>query len=88
MNVNQTASTCARIPAHQVRFAVKRPLLAAAALLALLVFASPALAATINYGSHMGTNVTYVNVSEDSGAAPLPLFGPPTVTGKPATSCS
>ena len=30
----------------------------------------------------MGTHVTYVNVTEDSGAdEPLPLFGAPTVTG-------
>jgi hypothetical protein len=36
----------------------------------------------INYGSHMGNHVTYVNVTEDSGAdEPLPLFGAPTVTG-------
>jgi hypothetical protein len=39
-------------------------------------------AAQINYGSHMGTHITFVNVVEDSGAAePLPLFGSPTVTG-------
>jgi hypothetical protein len=81
MNVKQTESTYARIPAHYVLIAIARPLRIAAALLALLVFASPALAAQINYGSHMGTNVTYVNVTEDSGAAPLPLFGSPTVTG-------
>ncbi|HEX6960362.1 MAG TPA: hypothetical protein VF175_00735, partial [Lacipirellula sp.] len=32
--------------------------------------------------THMGTHVTYVNVTEDSGAdEPLPLFGAPTVTG-------
>ena len=38
--------------------------------------------AQINYGSHMGTHVTYVNVTEDSGEdEPLPLFGAPTVTG-------
>jgi hypothetical protein len=38
--------------------------------------------AQINYGSHMGTHVTYVNVTEDSGSdEPLPLFGAPTVTG-------
>jgi hypothetical protein len=39
-------------------------------------------AAQVNYGSHMGTHFTYVNVTEDSGPdEPLPLFGAPTVTG-------
>jgi hypothetical protein len=47
----------------------------------ILLFFSRANAASINYGSFMGTHVTYVNVTEDSGAAPLGLFGPPTVTG-------
>jgi hypothetical protein len=56
-------------------------LLAGTMLLAAIV-GSPALGAQINYGSHMGNDVTYVNVTEDSGAdEPLPLFGPPTVTG-------
>jgi hypothetical protein len=42
----------------------------------------PALATQINYGTHAGTDVTYVNVTEDTGAdEPLPLFGPPLVTG-------
>lgn len=42
----------------------------------------PSSAAQINYGSHIGTHVTYVNVTEDSGPdEPLGLFGPPTVTG-------
>jgi hypothetical protein len=55
---------------------------AAAAVLLFAVFAQPLLAAQINYGSHMGTHVTYVNVTEDSGSdEPLPLFGAPTVTG-------
>jgi hypothetical protein len=55
---------------------------AAGALFLLSVLSHPVLAAQINYGSHMGTHVTYVNVTEDSGAdEPLPLFGPPTVTG-------
>jgi PEP-CTERM motif len=48
--------------------------------LAMITQASPG--AQINYGSHMGTHVTYVNVTEDSGAdEPLPLFGAPVVTG-------
>jgi hypothetical protein len=42
---------------------------------------APADAAQINYGTHMGDDVVYVNVSEDSGPSPLPLFGAPTVTG-------
>jgi hypothetical protein len=54
----------------------------AGAVLFASVLSQPVLSAQINYGSHMGTNVTYVNVTEDSGAdEPLPLFGAPTVTG-------
>ena len=54
----------------------------AAAVLALAAAGRPASAAQINYGSHNGTHVTFVNVTEDSGAdEPLPLFGSPTVTG-------
>jgi hypothetical protein len=54
----------------------------AGAFLLLAVFSGPVLAAQMNYGSFMGTHVTYVNVTEDSGAdEPLVLFGPPTVTG-------
>jgi hypothetical protein len=50
--------------------------------LVLAIIAQPSSGAQINYGSHMGTHVTYVNVTEDSGASePLPLFGAPTVTG-------
>jgi hypothetical protein len=50
--------------------------------LVLLFFAQPSFGAQINYGSHMGDHVTYVNVTEDSGDdEPLPLFGAPTVTG-------
>lgn len=59
----------------------KRFAIVAGAGLFLAVFCQPLLAAQINYGSHMGTHVTYVNVTEDSGEEPLPLFGPPTVTG-------
>jgi hypothetical protein len=47
-----------------------------------LLATRPSSAAQINYGTHSGTHVTYVNVTEDSGAdEPLPLFGAPTVTG-------
>src|SRR5688572_57585 len=52
------------------------------AVLVLAMMTQPSPGAQINYGSHMGTHVTYVNVTEDSGAGePLPLFGAPTVTG-------
>jgi hypothetical protein len=55
------------------------------AVLLLAVFSQPLLAAQINYGSFMGTHVTYANVMEDSGDEPTTLFGsasnPPTVTG-------
>jgi hypothetical protein len=54
----------------------------AGAILLFSVLSNPVLSAQMNYGSHMGTNVTYVNVTEDSGAdEPSVLFGPPTVTG-------
>lgn len=45
-----------------------------------LVPATSTFAAAINYGNHVGTHVTYVDVTEASND-PLPLFGPPTVTG-------
>jgi hypothetical protein len=52
------------------------------AALVLAMVAQSSFGAQINYGTHMGTHVTYVNVMEDSGAdEPLPLFGAPTVTG-------
>jgi hypothetical protein len=41
-----------------------------------------AFGAPINYGSHTGTSVSYVNVTEDTTTGDSqPLFGPPTVTG-------
>jgi PEP-CTERM motif len=47
-----------------------------------VVAVGPALAASINYGSFMGSTVTYVDVTEGSNSGdPLPLFGPPTVSG-------
>jgi hypothetical protein len=39
-----------------------------------------ALAVQVNYGTHAGTHVNYVNVTEDT-AGPLPLFGAPIVSG-------
>jgi hypothetical protein len=59
-----------------------KPAAVAGGLLALALVARPSLGAQINYGTHMGSDVTYVNVTEDSGAdEPLPLLGAPTVTG-------
>jgi hypothetical protein len=41
-----------------------------------------AFGAPISYGSHTGTSVNYVNVTEDTTTGDnRPLFGPPTVTG-------
>ena len=48
----------------------------------LLSFVAPggtAVAVPIDYGTHVGDQVNYVDVREDSGA--LPLFGTPHVTG-------
>lgn len=47
----------------------------------LAVNCQPSLSAPINYGSFMGTDVTYVDVTEASATDPVPLFGPPTVNG-------
>jgi hypothetical protein len=64
------------------RASAPRFVAAAGGLLALALVAPPSLAAQINYGTHTGTHVTYVNVTEDTGASePLPLLGAPTVTG-------
>lgn len=51
------------------------------ALLLLAVASQLSLAAPINYGSHMGATVTYVDVTEESATDPTPLYGAPTVTG-------
>jgi hypothetical protein len=62
--------------------APRRLAIAAGAALFLAILTQHSLGAQINYGTHMGTHVTYVDVTEDSGAdEPLPLFGAPTVTG-------
>jgi hypothetical protein len=50
--------------------------------LAFIAFSSTGLATPINYGNFPGVDVTYVGVQEDSNSGdPLPLFGPPTVSG-------
>src|SRR5688500_2891128 len=78
---NETVANPAPRPQAFVRLS---HLLAVGAGAVLILASVPrvATAAQINYGSHMGTHVTYVNVTEDTGASePLPLFGAPTVTG-------
>jgi hypothetical protein len=74
--INDSPRCIARI------FSPNRLAAVAGAILFVSVLSHPVLAAQMNYGSHAGTHVTYVNVTEDSGAdEPLVLFGPPTVTG-------
>ncbi|MEQ9453064.1 MAG: hypothetical protein RLN76_00550 [Phycisphaeraceae bacterium] len=46
-----------------------------------LAVAGNAWAAGQNYGSFVGANVTYTDVTENSTTDPLPLFGAPTVVG-------
>jgi hypothetical protein len=58
-----------------------RSLAQTGALACLFAAAGPAAAIPINYGNHVGTDVTYVAVTEDSATDPVPLFGAPTVTG-------
>ena len=61
---------------------VMPPVRAAAVLLVVGLLSRAAPAAPISYGNHMGTHVTYVAVTEtDISADPVPLFGPPSVTG-------
>lgn len=52
-------------------------------LLAVVLLVAPASmqAASINYGSFVGTSVTYQNVTEFSTTDPVPLFGAPTLIG-------
>src|SRR5947207_4379405 len=47
---------------------------------ALLLLSSRIGAVPINYGNFNGTNVMYLNVTEDSSTDPTPLFGAPTVS--------
>src|SRR5687767_4233686 len=54
----------------------------AVGVLAMALMSRAATAASISYGNHMGTHVTYVGVTESNiSADAVPLFGPPTVTG-------
>jgi PEP-CTERM motif len=48
---------------------------------ALLTSATPAVAVQINYGDFVGTTVNFLQVTEDSGTDPTPLYGSPTVSG-------
>ena len=65
----------------QIRLSTTRRL-PTAVIVCALSLVPMAQAAQINYGTHSGTHVNFVNVTEDSGASePLPLFGAPTVTG-------
>ncbi len=48
---------------------------------AVLAFALPADAAQINYGDFMGNTVNFLQVTEDSGTDPTPLYGAPSVFG-------
>jgi hypothetical protein len=42
----------------------------------------PVAGAQVNYGTHSGANVNFLNVTEDTGSSePLPLFGAPIVGG-------
>jgi hypothetical protein len=55
------------------------------ALVLLALFAAPAVAASINYGNfgpNLPTGITkYLAVTESSGTDPVPLFGPPELSG-------
>jgi hypothetical protein len=56
-----------------------------ASAIGLLALGSVASAAAINYGNFNGTNVMYLQVTEDSSTDPTPLFGAPTVSGDSLT---
>src|SRR5438046_256584 len=53
----------------------------AAVCLALLGIATRVRAAPINYGDFNGTNVQYLQVTEDSATDPTPLYGNPNLSG-------
>jgi hypothetical protein len=58
-----------------------RSLATTGAFVCLLAAAGPAAAVPIDYGDHLGADVSYLAVTEDSATDPVPLFGPPSVTG-------
>jgi hypothetical protein len=51
------------------------------ALLALLVAPAVSSATIFNYTDQVGSSIKFVNISENTHADPLPLFGAPTVAG-------
>lgn len=59
----------------------KVALVAAWTLVATMLIAPAALAAPINHGTFLGSNVQYVDVTEDSVTDTPPLFGAPTIAG-------
>jgi hypothetical protein len=66
--------------ACRLRHCLPAVLVAAAMLLAIV--SRPSFGAPINYGSHSGALVDYINVTEDSTTGDsVPLFGPPLVSG-------
>lgn len=47
---------------------------------AIFAYAAPVQAAPINYGDFMGNTVNFLQVTEDSGTDPTPLYGSPSVS--------
>jgi hypothetical protein len=79
--ISVSGSRCAR---SVVRSTAARTFACLSAFLAAALCGLPyaAFGAPISYGSHPGTSVTYVNVTEDTTTGDSqPLFGTPTVTG-------
>lgn len=76
-----TRGTARPLIGHSSNRAGYKIALTLGAILLLALLAQPSLAATINYGDHMGTTVTYEDVTESSGTDNVPLFGAPIVTG-------
>jgi PEP-CTERM motif len=48
---------------------------------ALFAYTTPAAAVAINYGDFAGATVNFLQVTEDSGTDPTPLYGSPSVSG-------
>jgi len=53
---------------------------AAISVVALFAYSLPAAAVPINYGDFVGATVNFLQVTEDSGTDPTPLYGSPTVS--------